>query len=188
MHKSSSMTFVYKYLFTPTWGGGFLLVIFSTWNTNDSFSQDWSIGAILMLSWILPWLIIMMIRLRSVEASQDNLVIKTFNGPKTIAYKDIEWVFQIALINPTMISLKYHEKETGEFSKILIMPSMSSQLFKFNTLRELEMTKFIREQVMTAKPNYSKDLEPSRWLPLGILLITGIPIIVIVNLYFMNFQ
>ena len=121
MHKSSSMTFVYKYLFTPTWGGGFLLVIFSTWNTNDSFSQDWSIGAVLMLSWILPWLIIMMIRLRSVEASQDNLVIKTFNGPKTIAYKDIEWVFQIALINPTMISLKYHEKETGEFSKILIM-------------------------------------------------------------------
>jgi hypothetical protein len=180
------MTFVYKYLFTPIWGGGFLFGIIFTWNMNDSFSHDWSRGAAIMVGWALIWLIIMMIRLRSIEATHDNFVIKSFQGQKIIDYKDIEWISQIALINPVMISIKYYDKEIGESKKILILPSMSSQIFRFNFLGELDMTKFIREQITAKKPDYSKELEPSRWLPVGLIFITALPITLIVNKFFMN--
>lgn len=186
MYKSSSMTFIYKYLFTPIWGGGFLFGIIFTWSQNDQFSYDWSRGAALMVSWALIWLITMMIRLRNVEATNDSFVIKTFRDKKVIDYKDIEWISQIALINPALISLKYYDKETGDSRKILIMPSMSSQMFRFNVIGELEMTKFIRERIIEKKPDYSKELEPSRWLPIGIIMLTALPVILIMNKFFMN--
>ena len=187
MYKSSSMTFVYKYLLTPVWGGVFLFGIIISWNMGDPFSYNWSRGAALMVGWALIWLTIMMIRLRSVEATHENFIIKTIRGRKVIGYKDIEWVSQIAMINPVLISIKYYDKETGDSKKILIIPSMSSQMIKFNFLGEHEMTQFIRERLITTKPDYSIDLEPSRWLPFGLILITSIPVILIEKLYFMNF-
>ncbi|NJO88928.1 MAG: hypothetical protein HC831_08210 [Chloroflexia bacterium] len=83
-----------------------------------------------------------------------------------------------------MISLKYYDQDTAESKKILILPSMSDQMFKFNFGRELEMTKFIRDRIMESNPNYSKELEPSRWLPAGLIFITGIPAFLFMNVYF----
>lgn len=181
MYKSSSMTFIYKYLFTPIWGGGFLFGIVFTWSQNDQFAYEWSRGAALMVGWALIWLITLMIRLRNVEVTHDSFVIKTLKGKKVISYRDIEWVYQIALISPVLISLKYYDNETGDSKKILIMPSMSSQMFRFNIFGELEMTKFVRERIVENKPDYSKELEPSRWLPAGIIMLTALSIILIIN-------
>jgi hypothetical protein len=186
MYKSSSMTFVYKYLFTPVWGGVILIGIITSWNANDAFSYDWSRGVALLFGWAMIWMSIMMVRLKSVEATQDHLVIKSFRGQKTVDYKDIEWISQLAMINPVMISLKYFDKETGESKKILILPGMSSQMFNFNFLKELEMTTFIRERLTAFNPDYSKELEPSRWIPAGLMFITGLPIMLMVNFHFMN--
>jgi hypothetical protein len=188
MHKSSSLTFIYKYLFTPIWGGMFAFGIITTWTQEDQFSYDWSRGAAIMVSWGLVWLIILMIRLRSIEASKENLVINKLNGQETIDYKDIEYVSQIAMVRPTLISLKYNDRKTGESHKILIMPSTSSQIFKFNFFEELEMTKFIREQMVKANSNYNTDSEPSKWIPAGLIMLTGIPVGLIVNLFFTNFD
>ncbi|WP_291859645.1 hypothetical protein [Marinilabilia sp.] len=182
MYRSSSLTLFYKYLFTPIWGGMFLFGIVFSWNMNDSFSHDWSRIAALMVGWALIWLIIMMIRLKRVEVTQDNLVIKSLGGQKTVDYKDVEWICQIAFINPIMISLKYSDKESGESKKILIIPGMSSQLFKFNFFGELDITKFIRERLVAFKPNYSKELEPSRWLPAGLIFLSGIPIFIVMTI------
>jgi len=186
MVKSSSMTFVYKYLFTPVWGGVILMAIITTWNAGDSFSYDWSRGVALLFGWAMIWMSIMMVRLKSVEATQDHLVIKSFRGEKTVDYKDIEWISQLAMINPVMISLKYFDKETGESKKILILPGMSSQMFNFNFMKELEMTTFIRERLTAFNPDYSKELEPSRWIPAGLMFITGFPLMLIMNFHFMN--
>jgi len=90
MYKSSSMTFMYKYLFTPVWGGGILMAIITTWNAGDSFSYDWSRGVALLFGWAMIWMSIMMVRLKSVEATQDHLVIKSFRGQKKVDYKDIK--------------------------------------------------------------------------------------------------
>jgi len=184
MYRSSSLTFVYKYLFVPIWGGFFLVGIIANWTMKDAFSYNWTRGAALMVGWSLIWLTIMMIRLRSVEATEVKLIINTLMGEKSIDYVDIEWISQIALLNPILISLKYYDKETGVSKKILIMPSISSQLFRFNLFGEENMTKFIRKQIIKSKPDYSKDSEPSRWLPFGLVLITALPLVFIVDRFF----
>lgn len=188
MYKSSNLTFVYKYLFTPIWGGGFLIGIITTWDKQDQFSHDWSRGAAFMVGWGLIWLIILMIRLRNVEANDSQIIIKSFNGQKAIDYKDIEYVSQLAMVRPDLISIKYRDKRTGESKKFLVMPSTTSEAFKFKFLEEHEMTKFIRKQIIKQNASYSSELEPSRWKTFGLIVLTGIPIIVYVNLTLMNFD
>jgi hypothetical protein len=188
MYKSSSLTFVYKYLFTPIWGGGFLIGIITTWNMEDQFSHDWSRGAALMVGWALIWLIILMIRLRNIEANDSQLIIKSLNGQKAIDYRDIEYVSQLAMVRPDLISIKYRDKKTGESKKILVMPSTTSEAFKFKFLEEHEMTKFIRGQIIKQNPSYSSELEPSRWTTVGLVILTAIPIMIYVNIALMNFD
>jgi hypothetical protein len=186
MYKSSNLTFVYKYLFTPIWGGVFLIGIITTWDKGDQFSHDWSRGAALMVGWGLIWLIILMIRLRSIEANESQIIINSLNGKKVLDYQDIEYVSQIAMVRPDLISLKYHDRRTGESRKILVMPSTTSEMFKFKILEEHDMTKFIRTQIVKHNANYSPDLEPSKWTTLGLIILTGIPIIIYVNIMLMN--
>ena len=185
MYKSSMMTFVYKYLFTPLWGGGFLLGILITWNSEDQFAHDWSRGAAVMVGWALTWLVNLTIRLRRVEANDSHFVIKSFNGTKAIDYKDIEYVSQIALVNPELISIKYHDTRSGESTKILVMPGSPSK-FKWKFFEEHDMTKYIRKQIAKQNPNYSTEAEPSRWATFFYIMLSGIPVMVYVNFFLLN--
>ncbi|HKJ42141.1 MAG TPA: hypothetical protein VKA27_08600 [Sunxiuqinia sp.] len=185
MYKSSSLTFVYKYLFPVVWTGMFLTVIVFASKQDDAFAQNWSRGAAVMVCWAAFWLALLVIRLRRVEAGFEKLVIKTMHGPKTVDYKDVEWVSQPAMINPTLISLKYFDRESGTSKKILIMPPTRSQLFRVNlVMGELEMTAYIRQRIMAAKPRYSKELEPSRWLPAGLIFLSGVPVALLTTHFF----
>jgi hypothetical protein len=181
MHKSSNLTFVYKYIFTPVWGGGFLTGILASWNNEDQFWHDWSRGAAVMLAWALIWLIILMIRLRNIEADESQLIIKSFNEQKSISYKDIEYISQPAMISPELISIKYRDPRTMESRNVLIIPSTTSEAFKFKFLEEHEMTKFIRTQIIKHNPGYSPDLEPSRWRTVALVFLTGIPAMIYWN-------
>ncbi|HET6558672.1 MAG TPA: hypothetical protein VFG54_15235 [Prolixibacteraceae bacterium] len=187
MYRSSSLTLVYKYLFTPLWGLGSIFAVIYTWNNNDSVAYDWSTGAALIVGWALIWMIIYMVRLRKVEATPDHLVIHTFYEQKRIAYKDIDWIYQIAFVKPVMISLKYYDRESGRSKKILIIPSFDFKLIRMNTLEELDMTVYIRKQIMASKSGYSKEQEPSRWIPAALIFITLIPVILLMNYFFMHF-
>jgi hypothetical protein len=184
MYKSSSLTFIYKYVFTPLWGLGFLAGIIATWNKEGQFFYDWSRGAALLISWALIWLVIMMIRLKKIEANEDCIIINSIRGQKTVEYSDIVWITQYALINPTLISIKYYDHDIGDYKKILVLPSISSQMFRFNFLRELEMTGYIRERIMAEKSDYSVENEPSRWLPILYIFLSGLPVTLIIKIFF----
>ena len=83
-----------------------------------------------------------------------------------------------------MISIKYYDKEIGDYKKILVLPSISSQMFRFNFLKEHEMTEYIRERIMAKKTDYSIENEPSRWLPILYIFLTGLPVMLIENIFF----
>jgi hypothetical protein len=187
MYKSSNLTFFYKYLFTPIWGGGFLIGIIASWNQEGQFSHDLSRVTAAMVSWGLIWLVILMIRLRNIEANQFQIIVKSLTGQKTIDYKDIEYVSQIAMIRPDLIAIKYRNTRNGESEKILVMPSATSEMFKFKFFEEHDMTKFIRAQIIKQNPGYSAELEPSRWATFALIMLTGIPVIIYMNLTLMNF-
>ena len=171
------MTFVFKYLFGPIVVGTFLVGILSAWDSDDTFIWEWSRGAALMVALTLPWLVIIMARLRRVEANEQHIAVKTFSGNQIIEYKNIEWLYEIAL-NPILISVKYRDPQTGDSKKILMMPS--AQRSGFKAKKEHAMTQYVRKQVLLANPNYSRESEPSKWVPAGLILLT----IVVVNLLF----
>lgn len=185
MYKSSSFTFVYKYLFTPIWSGLFFFGILSSWNSEDEFIHHWSRGAAMIAGWALVWLIILMIRLRNAEAHHDHLLIKSFHGDKKIKYQNIEYVTDLAMISPRLISIKYNDTNTGNAEKIFIMPATSPEV-SFTISKEHEMTKFIRQQIMKNNPFYTTDREPSRWSAVRIILLTGIPIMIYFNFFIMK--
>jgi hypothetical protein len=185
MYKSSSLTFLYKYLFPLLWAGGFLFGIVTTWGSEDQFLNEWSRGAAVMLPWGLAWLMLMAVRLRNVEANSTHLVIKAFNSQKTISYGDIEYVSQPAFISPDLILIKYRNHDSGEFEKILVIPSTSQRMYDFNFMKEHVMTQYIRKNIISSNPDYNVNSEPSRWKTVVFIFLTGLPA-GILNFYSMN--
>jgi ABC-type dipeptide/oligopeptide/nickel transport system permease component len=169
--------FVYKYLFAPVWIGGFAVGIAATWNQADEFSHNWSRGAAIMVAHASFWLILLMVRLKSVEANRDGLVL----GSQQIPYDQIDWVYEIAFVNPPLISLKHTNPKAMESKKILIIPAVGFSAFQF--LSERPMTRFLRQMIMKANPDYSRDNEPSRFMPLVIVMVTAMPIVFLVSQY-----
>jgi hypothetical protein len=115
-----------------------------------------------------------MIRLRSIEANDNCIIIYTTRGPKKVNYSDIIWVTQIALIRPEMISIKYYDKESDDYKKILVLPSFRSQNFRITFFKDNEMTEYIKEKIMAKKTDYSIENELSRWLPILYIFLTGV--------------
>lgn len=181
VYRSSSATYFYRYVLTSLFGGGFLLSLIFIWNLQGHFLYEELKGATVTVFWALIWLTVLMIRLRSVEANHESLVVKTFGGHQTIDYKDAEWIFQTVLLRPVLISLKYRDRETGKSRKILLIPG--SQNLDLNLSDETEMTKFIRERIIGSNPNYSNAMEPPRWLPIGLMLLTGLTAVLVMNIF-----
>jgi hypothetical protein len=179
------MTFVYKYLFVPVWAGGGIFSIYYTLQMNEPFAQQWSSGMALMMGWAMVWLIPLMIRLQPVEANNEHLVIRSLREKKKIDYKDIEWVSQWALINPMIISVKYFDKSSGVSKKVWFMPSVWHASLRFFNIGEVEMTQFIRARIHAGKNDYTTSNEPSRWLPVALIIVTGIPVFLLAQHFFM---
>jgi hypothetical protein len=181
MYKSSSITFIYRYILPLLFGTIFLYLIITTWKREEAFIFEWYGGTVLLFCWAMIWLIVMMLRLKTAEANKDHIVVDTLRGKKEINYDDIEWISQIALIQPALISIKYFDRDIGDYKKILLMPGKGSPLYSFNIFKESAMTKFIRRRTMLNNPYYSKENEPSCWLPVLYIFLTGLPIILISN-------
>lgn len=176
LQRSSSFTFIYKYIFTPLMIAGFGFGALMGFFQDNGFGITFAYAMTLSWLWFSFWLVLLSLRLRNVEATRENLVIKSFGKRKTVKYADVEWVSQPAMINPTVISLKYYDRETEESKRILVLPSTQSQMFAFSLIQESDLTLFLRENISVAHPSYSKDNEPSRWIPLGLILLSGMPV------------
>lgn len=161
MHESSSLTFFYKYIFPLVWGGGMLAGLFLSDNPEQSPSNFEPM--LIMFTVVMIWLIILSVRLKSATVSITHLIIRSINDNKRIEYKNIQYVSEALFVNPRMITIKYFEPDTGESDVIVIMPSTTSEMFRFKFLKEHDMTQYIREQILIHNPQYSQDNEPSRW-------------------------
>lgn len=170
MHKTSSQTFIYKYIFAPVWLGSVSVAAISIWSTGG---EEWAaMQFALMLAVGLIWLIPMMLMLRSAEANEHHLLIKKIKGTQIINYADIEYVSQPLMVNPKLISIRYTDRESGTSENILLMPSRSSYVFKFDMFGELDMTRFLRQQILKYNPNFTREAEPSRWKLFAMIMAT----------------
>ncbi|WOK07344.1 hypothetical protein RT717_01750 [Imperialibacter roseus] len=176
MHKSSSLTFLYKYFFPACWVGVVILAFVVGSNADDELPKRELLGVSVIVFWIAFWSILVSIRLRSAVTQDEYLVIRALREEVKIRYDQITYVCQPVLANPVLVGLQYRDDRTQEVCDILIMPSRSEQLFSFNlfSLNEVPMTKFIRRQSKRANPDYNEHGEPSRWRPSLYIISSGI--------------
>ena len=139
------------------------------------FIEGWPIIAFFSSSFPLFWLIIMMIRLRGFDANDENIILKTIAGSKTINYSDIEWISQVAMISPKFISMKFFDKKTNTSKRILFIPKDNSRKSIFDYNKDLDVTIFIRNTIKKNNSGYLTENEPSKWLPFKLILISLIP-------------
>ncbi|PKP02739.1 MAG: hypothetical protein CVU11_10835 [Bacteroidetes bacterium HGW-Bacteroidetes-6] len=157
---------LYKYIFGPLWVGGMLFGVFMGLISEEPNSFHFMLVSLPIIGLFSFLFLMLSFRLRRVEASKKQIIIKSLRGKKTINYQDIEWISQPAMIRPVLISINYFDRENEQSVKILIMPDTLSQLFSFSLFEEHEMTTFLRENILIHNPAYSKTNEPSRWIPI----------------------
>jgi hypothetical protein len=164
MRKSSAFTFLYKYIF-PIGNIVFLIFMFSFFFDNQQSNFLDRYFLIFFLAGSTTF--IFLIKLQAVEASDEHLLIKIPFKPNIIVqYEDIEWVYQVAMLSPSTVSLKYKDIITKESRTILIM---DGEIKGFGFAVDSEMIKFLRNKITEANPNYNKKNEPNKWKPMLII-------------------
>jgi hypothetical protein len=180
IYKSSNLTSVIKYLITPLITALFLYAIFLL-ATGQSVGNDFDISELPIMAWMVIITIISSWYYKTVEASEEYLVIKGFQSGDIVPYQNIKWISQSYMGRPTLY-IKY-QIESGKFKTAITIPKMytKSQFSKvlFNPTQELEMTSYIREQLKKYQPNYNPNAEPSRWLFFWIIMLSGIPFFIL---------
>ena len=141
-----------------------------------------------IMLWIIIVLIINIIKLRFVKVNEDNIFVKTFIKEKVINYKDIIWINQNLIgSNWYIITIKYINIENGKSKIIYMLPEMYSSNENASIFRigqELNIVKYIREQIIKANPSYSIEGEPSRWYLVKWIFLSIIPFLLISFIFF----
>ena len=178
IHKSSPFTFFFKYLIPIA--AIFSAVAVIPHNFDEAITGGgFYIQPLVLFGLAAAATSILLIKLKFAEATKEHILIKVPLGTnKKIKYEDIEWVYQVALLTPDITVIKYKDNITKSYHTFFIA---ANELQAFGYLKENQMTKFIRNQIIEASPNYKKEKEPNRWRPM--IIIYSIFIIAQVLLY-----
>ena len=163
LYKSSKFATYSQYIASPIIVIAFLFQIYYFFIAGNVIDEE---SLFMMPFWFWASIIVSInfYKLRYINVSENNILMKTLISEKTLGYKDIEWINQnIFGSNWYILTIKYKNNETGKSNIIFVLPEMytsKERLFSFN---ELNITKYIREQVFKVNPEYKKENEPSRW-------------------------
>ena len=123
---SSSLTFLYKFIFTSVWSAGFGLgtvVIFLSRKLEAmrwQFAAAWAIGT--------AFLLLTCARLKRVKLDGATLVISNYRRDITVPVSEIADVRQNRLLNLRPVTITFR-KETPFGSAVTFMPRVSFRLF-----------------------------------------------------------
>ena len=181
MYKSSPFTFVYKFIFPVFILAGVIFGIYMSWIEETPESLGFAKAMITVTVWISIFLVQMPFRLKSIETTENGIIIKDIGKETIIDYKDIDWITKFDFSSPWFITIKYHIKETGESKKISFMPNQRDQRFFANDA----MTEYIKNKIISENVNYSKDTQPSQVKNFILIMILSLPFTVLA-FYFLN--
>ena len=115
-------------------------------------------------TWASIFLTINLFKLKYIEVREDNILIKSPNGEKILEYRDIEWINQnIFGSNWYILAIRYKDNISGKSKMIIVFPEMYTNRERLTIFGELNITKYIREQIIKVNQSYSISNEPSRW-------------------------
>ena len=179
MHKSSPLTFIFKYIFPAFMIVGMIYGNLMTWTEGSPESQRFAMATLIASLWASIFIVQMPFRLKYIRTSETGIIIKTRGIEKLVYYKDIEWVAKFDFTSPFFMTLKYHDNEDGLYKKISYMPSQNDQTIFGSD----EMTKYIKEKISTENPEYSKESQPSTIKNFLRTTLIGLPFFILIFYY-----
>ncbi len=178
-YKSSSFATYSQYIATPIIVAVFLFQIYYFFIVGNPIDEE-SLFMMPFWFWASIVVIINFSKLRYVKVGENNILMKTLISEKTLEYKDIEWINQnIFGSNWYILTIKYKNNETGKSNIIFVLPEMYTSKERLFSFSELNITKYIREQIIKVNPGYRIENEPSRWALAKWLFISLVPLLIV---------
>ena len=135
--------------------------------------------------WATIVVVVDLYKLRYIKVTESNILMKSLKGEEVLEYKDIEWINQnIFGSNWYILSIKYKDIKTGQSKSIFVFPEMYSIRERITVFGELNITKYIREQIIKVNPLYKVEDEPSRWYLAKWVFLSLIPFVLISFIFF----
>ena len=104
-----------------------------------------------------------LLKLRYIEVTENNILIKTIKKNRVVTFKDVVYVYNLISFKGNYLVLWYKDIDTRKLKVILVRPEMEKLFSNYlNRGGNLEMTKFIKEKAMQENPDYLK-INKRRW-------------------------
>lgn len=130
--------------------------------------------------WASIFITINLFKLRYIEVRESNILMKTFGNEKILEYKDIEWVNQnIFGSNWHILAIKYKDNISSKSKTMIVFPEMYTSRESLAIFGELNITKYIREQIIKVNSSYNIANEPSRWYLAGWIFGSFVPFLIV---------
>lgn len=176
-YKISKFITYLQYIVSPLVVFVFLYYIYSVF-TGEVLSKE-ELFFIPIWFWACIFVVVNLFKLRYIEVRQNNILVKSPFGNKTIEYSDIQWINQnIFGSNWYIIAIKYKNNLLGKSKTIIVFPEMYTLKENFTLFGELNVTKYIREQIIKSNKSYSIQNEPSRWYLTKIIFGSLVPFLI----------
>jgi len=172
MHKSSSQTFLYQYIYPFLFPIGVCVNMYILYGRGDEQSIRFAHATLIMFLGVSYFIIQMPLRLRKIETTETGLIVKGFRNNITIDYKNIEWLTRFDLTAPWFVTIKYRDPATGEAKKMAFIPKQKNT----QPFGDDPMTVYIKEQIAIHNPLYAKENTPSKVKNIIILAGLCVPI------------
>ena len=179
LYKSSKFATYSQYFFSPIIVVVFLFQIYYFFIAGNEINKE---VFFMMPFWLWASIIVIIdfYKLRYINVSENNILMKSLKGEEILEYKDIEWINQnIFGSNWYIISIKYKNIETGKSNIIFVLPEMYTNKENIFSFSELNITKYIRDQIIKVKSEYKIENEPSRWALAGWTFISILPFLLL---------
>jgi len=181
MYKSSSQTFIFKYIhpFFIIFGG--LFGIYALYNFGGQGGSGFIKAFCIAYLWTFIFLIQVPFRLKSLEADVDGVKIISRNTKELIKYKNIEYISKFDLAAPWFTTIKYKDDISNLSKKIAFIPSPKDQVI----FKEDNLSSYIKANMKLHVPHYHDSMHPSTFKNMGRLFLLATPVIGLM-LYFMK--
>jgi len=183
-YKSSKFATYSQYIATPI---VFLVFIYQIYLhvTTGGGTEEMPVFFLPFWLWASIVVFVNIYKTRYIEVRESNILLKSPMGEKILEYKDIEWINQnIFGSNWYILTIKYKDTAANKSRIIVVFPEMYTSRESLVIFSELNVTKYIREQIVRVNPSYEIGNEPSRWYLAKWMFISLIPFILISFLFF----
>jgi hypothetical protein len=182
-YQSSKFATYFQYISSPIVICIFLYYVYVIF-TGGILSHD-ELFFVPFLLWASIFVTINLFKLKYIEVRENDILIKSPSGEKILEYKDIEWINQnIFGSNWYILAIRYKDNISGKSKIIIVFPEMYTTRERLTIFGELNITKYIREQIIRVNQSYSISNEPSRWYLTKWIFISLIPFIMVSILLF----